>query len=141
MIPALSPSMITDRHAQAVARGRQALLMVSLIPKLDHLILEAATARVSAPGLIEIREWCEYCLTENAISAAPSLNIKPDPVKDAIAFSVVAARSGNAAAYDAAAIPDEELAFVKRQLEMLNKDHDSLHLENVNLRKQASRAL
>ena len=98
MIPALSPSMITDRHAQAVARGRQALLMVSLIPKLDRLILEAATARVSAPGLIEIREWCEYCLTENAIAAAPSLDIRPDPVKDAVA----AALSGNPAAYAAA---------------------------------------
>ncbi len=35
---------------------------------------------------------------------------------------------------------DEELAFLKRQLEMLNKDHDSLHLENVNLRKQLGRA-
>jgi hypothetical protein len=56
-----------------IARGRQALLMSVLLPKIDQLIDEAAAARAPAPGLIELRQWAEYCLEENADAARRSL--------------------------------------------------------------------
>ncbi len=90
------------RHAQAVARGRIALLMTAIIPKLDQLVHECAAARCSAPGLLELIDWAEYSLGEVSAAATPPLNLQPDPVKDACAASVVAARSGNPAAYAAA---------------------------------------
>lgn len=89
-------------HAQAVARGRIALLMTSLMPRLDLILAECAAARCSAPGILEIIEWCEFSLSEVAAAASPGLGIRPDPVRDAVAGSVAAARSGNPAAYAAA---------------------------------------
>lgn len=89
-------------HAQAVARGRIALFMTAILPKLDALLLECAAARCSAPGILEIIDWAEHALTEVAAAAAPPLDIRPDPVKDACAAAVTAARSGNKAAYAAA---------------------------------------
>lgn len=90
------------RHAQAVARGRIALLMTAIKPKLDALLLECAAARCSAPGILEMIDWAEYSLGEVAAAAAPGLEIKPDPVRDACAAAVVAARSGDKGAYQAA---------------------------------------
>jgi hypothetical protein len=89
-------------HAQAVARGRIALLMTAIIPKLDAVLLECAAARCSAPGILEIIDWAEHALTEVAAAAAPPLDVRPDPVKDACAAAVTAARSGNPTAYAAA---------------------------------------
>lgn len=89
-------------HAQAVARGRIALLMTSLMPRLDLILVECAAARCSAPGILEMIDWAEYSLGEVAAAAAPGLEIKPDPVRDACAAAVVAARSGNKGAYNVA---------------------------------------
>lgn len=89
-------------HAQAVARGRIALLMTSLMPRLDLILAECAAARCSAPGILEMIDWAEYSLGEVAAAAAPGLEIKPDPVRDACAAAVVAARSGDKGAYQAA---------------------------------------
>lgn len=89
-------------HAQAVARGRIALLMTSLMPRLDLILAECAAARCSAPGILEMIDWAEYSLGEVASAAAPPLDIQPDPIKDACAAAVTAARSGNKGAYQAA---------------------------------------
>lgn len=64
---------MTAEHAQVVARGRQVLLLTAIMPKIDQLLIEAAQARVPAPGLLEIREWCEFSLEENATAAAASM--------------------------------------------------------------------
>lgn len=89
-------------HAQVVAHGRIALLLTAIMPKLDAILTECAAARCSAPGILELLDWCEYSLGEVASAAAPPLDIRPDPVKDACAASVTAARSGNKGAYQAA---------------------------------------
>jgi hypothetical protein len=95
-------------HAQVVAHGRIALLLTAIMPKLDALLIECANARCSAPGILELIDWCEYSLGEVAIAAAPPLDIRPDPVKDALAAAVTAARSGNKAAYFAARASEDE---------------------------------
>jgi len=87
---------------RAVAHGRIALLMTALIPKLDAILLECAEARISAPGILEMLEWAEYALDEVAIAAAAPLNIQPDPIKDAQAAAVVAAKRNDKAGYAAA---------------------------------------
>jgi len=96
-------------HAQAVARGRIALLMTGLLPRLEFVLQECAAARCSAPGILEMIDWAEHSLAEVAAAATPPLDLQPDPVKDACAAAVVAARAGNKAAY-AAARADEAAA-------------------------------
>jgi hypothetical protein len=81
------------------ARSRQIATVARILVAADQMITEAAEARISAPGLLEIRDWCDYSLTEIAIQDAPPLNVKPDPVKDAVAGSVLAARSGDPEKY------------------------------------------
>jgi hypothetical protein len=88
-----------DRHK---ARARQITAVARMLVYCEILITEAAEARIPAPGILELRAWAEYCLTEHACIASPPLNIQPDPVKDAVAASVAAARSGNGARYAAA---------------------------------------
>lgn len=58
---------------QIIARGRQALLMSIILPRVDFLIEEAARAKVGAPGLLELREWAQYNLEENAAAAEQGL--------------------------------------------------------------------
>jgi hypothetical protein len=84
------------------ARARQVSTLATILVACDTLIAEAAEARIPAPGILEIREWCDYGLTEIACLAAPRLNIEPDAIKDAVAGSVVAARRGNPEKYKAA---------------------------------------
>lgn len=84
------------------ARARQVVTAARMIVAVDKLIAEAAECRISAPGLLEIRDWLVFNVEENVAAAAPPLDIKPDPVKDAAAASVVAARFGSAADYAAA---------------------------------------
>ena len=92
-----------ERECAAIrARGRIALLMTSIIPRLDAILMECAEARCSAPGILEMIDWAEHALTEVAIASRPDLDIKPDPIKDAQAAAVVAARRGNSAYYAAA---------------------------------------
>ncbi|MBI5792794.1 MAG: hypothetical protein HZA63_15090 [Rhodocyclales bacterium] len=81
------------------ARARQIATVGTFLVACDILITEAAEARIPAPGILEIREWCEFNLTEHACLAAERLNIRPDAVKDAVAGSVLAARSGDPAKY------------------------------------------
>lgn len=69
----LPPGLIPDRHAQACCRARQAMLMIQLVPKLDKLLEEAASARVSAPGLLELREWALVIIEDAADQSAASL--------------------------------------------------------------------
>ncbi len=84
------------------ARARQVATVARMLVYTDKLISEAADARIAAPGLLELREWLVYNLTEQAAAAAPALNIQPDPIKDAQAAAVLAARRGNSADYAAA---------------------------------------
>jgi hypothetical protein len=84
------------------ARRRQIVTVAKMLVACDTLTTEAADARIPAPGILEIREWCEYNLTETACLAAPCLNIEPDAIKDAVAGSVLAARGGNPEKYKAA---------------------------------------
>lgn len=81
------------------ARSRQIATVARILMAADQLIGEAAEARISAPGLLEIRDWCDYSLTEIAIQDAPRLYVEPDAVKDAVAGSVLAARSGDPEKY------------------------------------------
>lgn len=90
------------------ARARQVSTLATILIACDTLITEAAEARIPAPGVLEIRDWCDYGLTEIACLAAPRLNIEPDAVKDAVAGSVVAARSGNPEKYRAARAVEEQ---------------------------------
>lgn len=83
-------------------RGRQVCTAARMIVAIDRLLSEAADCRIPAPGLLEIREWLVFNIEENCAAAAAPLDIQPDAVKDACAASVVAARSGNPAAYAAA---------------------------------------
>ncbi|MCX7165699.1 MAG: hypothetical protein NTV11_05435 [Rhodocyclales bacterium] len=82
-----------------LARSRQIVTVARILVAADQMITEAAEARISAPGLLEIRDWCDYTLTEIAIQDAPRLYIEPDAVKDAVAGSVLAARSGDPKKY------------------------------------------
>jgi hypothetical protein len=84
------------------ARARQVATVARMLVYIDKLLIEAADARIIAPGLVEIREWLCFNLTEHATAAAPALNIQPDPIKDAQAAAVLAARRGNSADYAAA---------------------------------------
>lgn len=86
------------------ARKRQVFTAARVLVACDLLITEAAECRISAPGFLEIRDWCEYSLTEIACQDADRLRIEPDPVKDAVAGSVLAARSGNPEKYEAARV-------------------------------------
>lgn len=94
--------MTARAHSRAVAHGRIALLMSDLITRLDAILLECAEARVSAPGILEMIDWAEYALEQVAIGAQPPLDIRPDPIKDAQAAAVLAARRGKPAEYAAA---------------------------------------
>lgn len=98
----LPPDFRPSKLEQAQARGRQVLLMTALIPRLDVLIEEAAIARVSAPGLLEMREWACHNLEEVAAASYEAGQIAADPLKDACAGSVVAARFGTPGQYAAA---------------------------------------
>lgn len=84
------------------ARARQVCTAGRMIVAVDKLLAEAADCRIAAPGLLEIRDWLVHNIEANCAAAMPPLDVRPDPVKDAIAGSNVAARSGNAAAYAAA---------------------------------------
>jgi hypothetical protein len=84
------------------AIARQVATIATMLVACDTLAAEAAEARIPAPGILEIREWCEYSLTETACRLAPRLDIKPDAIKDAVAGSVLAARSGDPEKYRAA---------------------------------------
>ncbi len=57
-----------------IVRGRQALLMSAILPKIDFLIEESARVKAPAPGLLELREWVCYNLEENALLASESLS-------------------------------------------------------------------
>lgn len=81
------------------ARTRQVVTCARMVVAVDRLIAEAAECRIAAPGLLELREWLVYNISDNCAAAAPPLNVQPDPVKDACAASVVAARFGTAEAY------------------------------------------
>ena len=59
-----------DRHAVAVARARQAMTMIQLVPKIDKLMEEAAAARIAAPGLCELRQWAVFVIEAAAEAAA-----------------------------------------------------------------------
>lgn len=91
-----------DELTRAKAHGRIALLMSSLIPRLDAILLACAEARVTAPGILEIIDWAEYSLEQVALAATPDLDIQPDPIKDAQAAAVNAARRNHSADYAAA---------------------------------------
>lgn len=91
-----------DELTRAKAHGRIALLMSGLIPRLDAILVACAEARVSAPGILEMIDWAEYSLEQVAIAATPDLDIHPDPIKDAQAAAVNAARRNNSADYAAA---------------------------------------
>jgi hypothetical protein len=84
------------------ARARQVSTLATILVACDTLLTEAAEVRIPAPGILEIHEWCDYALIEIACLAAPRLNIEPDAIKDAVAASVVAARSGDPSKYEAA---------------------------------------
>ncbi len=56
-----------------LVRGKQALLMSAILPKIDYLIEESARVKAPAPGLLELREWVCFNLEENAEIAAASL--------------------------------------------------------------------
>lgn len=58
-----------DRYRQATCRARQAMLMIQLLPRLDAIIEDAASAKVSAPGLLEIREWALIVIDDAAEQA------------------------------------------------------------------------
>lgn len=92
-------SKTPDRDSQAAARGIQALAHIRILELVDKVIEEAAAARVSAPGALEIREWCLHALDTLAVDTSPALNIQPDPIKDAMADTVLAARLGTADAH------------------------------------------
>ena len=95
-----------DRYVSGEPKGdpkkalsRQIVAVGRIFVAVDQLIGEAAEARIAAPGILEIRDWCSYNLTEHACLSAQRLNIEPDAIKDAVAGSVLAARSGNPEKY------------------------------------------
>lgn len=84
------------------ARARQVCTAARMIVAVDKLLAEAADCRIAAPGLLEIRDWLVLNIETNCAAAMPSLDIRPDPVKDAVAGSNLAARRGTSADYQAA---------------------------------------
>lgn len=86
----------------AKARARQVATVARMLVYTDKLIAEAAAARIGAPGLLELREWLAFNLDTHAAALAPALDVRPDPLKDARAAAVSAARKGDRAAYLAA---------------------------------------
>jgi hypothetical protein len=86
----------------AKARARQVTTVARMLIYVDKLIAEAAEARIAAPGLLEMRDWLTFNLDTHAAALAPALDIRPDPLKDAKAAAVVAARRGDSAGYKAA---------------------------------------
>lgn len=98
-----------DPLNQARSRGLQALTHIRIIELLDQVILDAAQARISAPGALEAREWCLHALEELQAACTPDLNIQPDAVKDAMADTTLAARLGTGDAHKLALQRENEL--------------------------------
>ena len=63
-------SAILSPEVQADARCRQALVILNIATQIDDALLEAATARIEAIGLLEMRQWASFALEEFSAARA-----------------------------------------------------------------------
>lgn len=82
----ISPEQVeaVDRFISGPAQGnprkalaRQICAVARMLAWCDLLISEAAEARIAAPGILEIREWCEFSLLEIACRVARDHEAEP----------------------------------------------------------------
>lgn len=95
----LAETLTVAPRSPEYCRARQCIGVSKMLTIVDQLIEEAAEARISAPGLIETREWLVFCIESNAEQAErlkpeSGINSAPDPVKDAVHASISAAFKG-----------------------------------------------